>query len=165
MQSSFNVYRSDWLYGFGRFIVITTSQYDINGADIISEAFVFAFDSVPQTKPFQAMMINYKSNPENKGKINIDIPFMEQEAQRQAMNCIYEYQYEEYNKSKDIDLIDKTFKLQPVKADALISLKINGDYEAELKSVVEYTKSDDLKKYITLILSLPKLEIKNYTDR
>jgi hypothetical protein len=161
MNDGYRVYCSDWLYGFGRFIVITTSQYEANGKDITSEAFVFAFDTAPQEKRFNARIINYKANLETEGIINIDLKFMEEEAQRQARNLIYEYQYEKYKKTKDTDLMDRTFKLSLCDKDALISLKISGDYEPELRTIIKDSKSEDLKKYLSLILSLPKLEIRD----
>lgn len=165
MGKAFNIYCTDWLFGFGRFVVITTSQYDENGKDITSEAYILSFDTAPNVKRFKARSIHYRDNPETQDMIKIDTKFMEQEAQRQARNLIYEFQYQEYKKKSDPDLMDSSYNLVSCEQDVLITLKISGDYESELKSISDNTKAGGLKEYIDLILSFPKLEIRDYDGK
>jgi hypothetical protein len=159
-MDDFNVYCSDWLTGFGRFVVITTSQYDTNGKDITSEAFVFGLDSAPTIKRFTGQLIHYEDNPEARDVVNVDLLFMEEEAQRQARNMIYEYQYEEYTKTNRSELIDSGYKLLPCNKNILITLKVSGNYEAELQSIANDTRSSGLRDFISRILSFPKLDIR-----
>jgi hypothetical protein len=159
MKEIFNVYCSNWLYGFGRFIAITTSHQDSEGKDITSEAFVFLLDCTPQVKRFKAREINYTADPETHTE-EINLITMEQEAQRQARNLIYEYQYEEYTKNKDINYMG-TIELARCSRDILISLKIGCGYEAELKSIADDTKSEELREYISRLIRLPKLVIRD----
>ncbi len=156
MDEDFNVYCSDWLYGFGQFVVITTSQYIENGKDIRAEVFVFAGDTDTQVKCFKAKVINYKAKAETQGIVNIDLEFMKKEALRRARILIYQCQWAEYDKTKNKDLIDRTFQLEP--CDKLTLIEID-DYDTELKFIKERTKSEGLKQYISTLLSLPKLEI------
>lgn len=161
MQSKFNVYCSEWVFGFGRFIAIITSKSDVNGKEMSAEVFVFAFDMAPQ-KIFSHRVMIYCEKPEVKGII--DLSFMEQMALQEARNLIYSHQYKKYMQTKDTRLMENTYKFVPADANLLITLKISGNYETELRFVMENTKSEELKKYISLILSFPRLEIKEYGE-
>lgn len=152
MDKGFNIYSSEWLHGFGRFIVLTTSQHVPNGKDITSEAYIFALDSPPATKRFNKREIYYEYNSAA-GDMNADLSFMVEEAQQQARNMIYEYQYAEYEKNKDLALMNSSNKLIECQPNILLTLKTHGNYEEELKSIQAETKSDGLRKYISYILS------------
>ena len=154
-------YYSDWLFGFGRFIVITTSQYDTSGMDIVAEAFVFAYDMAPQQKQFSGQRLVYKAKKEDKGISNIDLGFMENEARTCARNIIGQFQIKKYKKTKDSDLLDMSFKLNPCEKEVLISLKVSGQYREEMELITQKIKSEDLKKYLLLLLSFPEIEIKD----
>jgi hypothetical protein len=153
----FRVYSRQLLYGVGRFLVVTTSQYDENGKNITAEVFVFAYDTAPEEKRFNIGGIKYTENPELHAP-NIDLEYIERLAQQKAKNIICAHQLAEYRKTKEIEYIrDRPIELSRCDNAALIDLKYNG-YEAELKKDAEHSKSEELRKLINVILNV-KMEI------
>lgn len=158
-EALFKCYCSDFIYGFGRFIVITTSQRHENQKDIIAEAFIFGFDT---SGIFQGIQIKYKYHTGDDKIANFDLQYMENEAQNQARILIYNLQQEKCKQTKDIDFLRKDFEFKGCRRNSIISLKNVQSYESELKQLTKWTINNELREYVVLILSFPKLSIETY---
>ncbi len=158
-KALFKCYCSNLIYGFGRFIVITTSQHYENQNDIIAEAFIFGFDT---PGIFQGIQIKYKYHTGDEKIAKFDLEYMENEAQNQARILIYKLQEERYEQTKDIDLFRKDFEFKECRKNYIISLKNAQDYTRELEQLTKWTINNELHEYIVSILSFPKLSIENY---
>ena len=155
----FKCYCSDLVYGFGRFIIITTSQYCENHKDIIAEVFVLGFDAAGL---FQGNQIKYEYRMGDEKLVNFDLAYMENEAQNQARKLIFDFQQGKYKQTKDIDYLRRDFEFKECRRNSIISLKNTHGYEKELKQITKWTINDELREYIQLILSFPKLSIETY---
>ena len=158
-EAIFKCYCSDLVYGFGRFIVITTSQLHKNQKDIISEAFIFGFDT---SGIFQGIQVKYKYHIGDEKIANFDLQYMENEAQNQARILIYKLQQEKHKQTKDIDYLRKDFEFKECNKNSIISLKNIQDYSRELTQLTKWTINKELRKYIAMILSFPRLSIETY---
>jgi|GEM_PF-4633471 len=154
-------YCSDFVYDFGRFVVITTSQYLKNHKDIIAEVFVLGFDTEGLFKDNQ-LIYKYSMGAE---KIEIfDLAYMESEALNQARILIFKFQIEKYKQTKNIEYQRRDFEIKECKRSIIISLKNAFNYENELKVITKHTINYELREYIELILSIPKLTITSYNS-
>jgi hypothetical protein len=87
---------------------------------------------------------------------------MENEAQNQARILIYQLQQEKYKQTKDIDYLRKDFQFRECNKNSIISLKNTQDYTRELSQLTKWTINNELRDYIHMILSFPKLSIETY---
>jgi hypothetical protein len=155
----FKCYCSDFVYGFGRFIVITTSQYCENHKDMIAEVFILGFDTAGL---FQGNQIKYEYRIGDEKLVNFNLAYMENEAQNRARYLIFNFQQEKYKQTKDIDYLRRDFEFKECRRNSIISLKSTHGYEKELRQITKWTINDELREYIELILSFPKLSIEPY---
>jgi hypothetical protein len=158
-ESFFKCYCSDHTFGFGRFIVITTSQYHDNKKDIVAEAFIFGLDT---SGIFQGIQVKYKHHTGDEKIANFDLQYMENEARNQARILIYKLQQDKYKNTKDIDFLRKDFEFKECDKNSIISLKNTQDYAQELAQLTKWTINSELSDYILIILSFPKLTIETY---
>lgn len=150
-------YVSDHLLGYGNFVVVTTAQEIPGTRDIIAEAWVFGLNI---QGIFDGKVIKYSYRNGDEEVADIDLDFMEQQAQNAARNIISEYQRIKYDETKDIDYLKENIEFQDCKKDALITIKNNG-YRQELEHISKDTHSPELRKYLEQILAF-KIEIRPY---
>ena len=158
-KAIFKCYCSELVYGFGRFIVITTSQLHENQKDIIPEGFIFGFDT---SGIFQGIQVKYNYHTGDEKIANFDLQYMENEAQNQVRILIYKLQQEKYKETKDIDYLRKDFEFKECNKNFIISLKNSQEYSRELKQLTMWTINEELREYIAMILSFPRLSIETY---
>jgi len=146
-----NVYCSDLVEGYGRFIIITTSQFYKNGKDIISEVFIFGLDQ----DFFQGQVIHYHYHEgDDEMIVPIDFSYMEKEATSQARNIINKLQHDYYQKNKDIDAMSRNFDFHKIEEINISQLRTRKSYVVNIQDIFRKTNSNRLKDYLTLILSL-----------
>jgi hypothetical protein len=159
ISSKLKFYLSDFILGYGRFVVITTAQYVKDSKDIAAETFVLCLDS---EGIFKGSSITYAYRDGDEKIANFDLPYMENEALGQAKLIIHKLQLTKYKETKDLDYFKKDYEFHECKSNVLISLKNIANYNKELKKIANLTKNNELKDYLKLILSFPKFTIKPY---
>jgi len=158
-KALFKCYCSDIIYDFGRFVVITTSQYCENHKDIIAEVFVLGLDT---EELFQGNQIQYRYKMGDEKLVDFDLSYMENQALEHARKLISYFQQERYKIAREVEYLRKDFEFEECGKSAILSLKHAHDYENSLRRITEWTVNDELREYLELILSFPKLSIKPY---
>lgn len=135
-------YRSDLVLGYGRFIVITSSQQIEDCRDTIVETFVFGFDT-------QGIFESYRNIIAGNG-----IEFVQQEALTAVRNIIHKYQQDKYRETKDSEYINNDinfYEFKEADENVIILLKNKG-YRQKLEQIERDTNCAELSKYLKSIL-------------
>jgi hypothetical protein len=120
VSSELKFYLSDFVLGYGRFVVITTAQYIKDSKNIAAETFVFCLDS---EKIFKGTSITYAYRDGDEKIADFDLHYMENEALGQAKLIINKLQLTKYQETKDLDYFKKVMNSIKVKEICLFRLR------------------------------------------
>lgn len=152
MDNGYKIYGTDWIYGIGRVVLVTTFQS--SGRQLTSEVFLFGLDRVTDKKLFGQRVITH-TIPEDVEDRIIDLGCMENEAKEQGRNIIQQERWRLFKETNERAHILESFELYEVSDNTVLSsLKISGGFEEELKQVSQNTKSDRLRAYLKFLLSI-----------
>jgi len=156
MGNGYKIYGTDWIYGIGRVVLVTTFQS--SGSQLTSEVFLFGLDRVTDQKLFRQRVITHTTPDDVEDRI-IDLGFMENEAKEQGRNIIQQERWRLFKQTNEREHILESFELYDVSDNSVLSsLKTSCDFEDELKQVSQNTKSDKLRAYLKFLLSI-KIEV------
>ena len=160
MDDGYKIYVTDWIYGLGRIVLVTTFQS--SGSQLSSEVFMFGCDKVMDQKLFQQRGLTYFKNSEDIEDQIIDLEFMENEAREHGRQIIQGERARLFQKTNDRAHVLEAFELSEMFDNSVLSsLKTCCGYQLELGKVSENTKSKKLRAYLKFILSI-KIETHNF---
>jgi len=157
MDEFFTVYCTRPLYGIGKLLVITASQYESNGKEFTAEIYLFACDG-PGGYRYKGKRFIYNLDPESHPEM-VNVEFVEIEVKQSAISIILLTQHKEYLKTADRNFIDFPVELIICDKEELDVLKDNGFYEDRLVYIAATTKSQQLKAYLDMTLHIPRIHV------
>lgn len=156
MDNGYKIYGTDWIYGIGRVILVTTFQS--SGSQLTSEVFLFGLDRENDQRLFRQRVITHAIPEDIEDRI-IDLGFMKNEAKEQGRNIIQQERSRLFKETKEQRHILEFFELYEISDNSVLSsLKTSGGFESELKQVSQNTNSDKLRAYLNFLLSI-KIEV------